>query len=160
MLAIIHFIQIFQVLIPCTVQPLHLLSVLFWYTPFISSQTKNLTLARSLQLLCCQSQRTFSLSFHISQLHMPIPNLLNHPSQISKPIPLLRITALRKTSDESDGHGKRLRNAISYTILLLLSAHKSHQPPPGDGTQDSLSSPDRVLSLSALSLLQSPTTLT
>lgn len=117
-------------------------------------------MARSLQLLCCQSQWTYSASFQICQRYMPIPNLLHHPSQISKPIPLLRITALKKTRDEFDGHGKRLRNDSLHSPWLLLLLIRSISIVQGDGSQASLSSPDLALGLLALSLLQSPTPLT
>lgn len=91
---------------------------------------------------------------------MPILNLLNHPSQISKPTPLLRITALRKTRDEFDGPGKRLRNDFLHSPWLLHLFRSSVSIVQDDGSQASLSSPDLALGLPALPLLQSPTLLT
>lgn len=91
---------------------------------------------------------------------MPIPNLLNHPSQICKPIPLLRINALRKTRNEFDGPGERLRKWFLTLPLAATSAHKLCQHRPGWRQPASLSSPVLALGLPALSLLQSPTLLT
>lgn len=111
--------------------------------------------AGSLQLLCCQSQGTFSLS---SQRSVAYAN--PESPQPPKPDPQtpsqLRITVLRTTRDESDGPGKRLIHAISYTPLRCYYCSQILSASSRVTAAKLLSSADGVLS--AHSLLHSPST--
>lgn len=126
---ILYQLSLTSLHLDCLKVNVHLLKSALCFLPtFYSSQPKNQALAESLQLLCCQSQWTFSLSSSFCS-ESPILNLFNHSSQTLKPHPTVENYCMRKTRDEFNGHRKRLINAISP--WLLPPAHKTFQPPPG-----------------------------